>query len=76
MSRTLWPLPGLAWDELLVSQGRGVQTAKDGKKSSPDNDDRGGHHVKRAPEKMDVGLFISAIQQDAHAYYSAWADHR
>ena len=87
-----------------------VQTAKDGKKSSPDNDDLGGsrvnsypfpqnhpwvrivrqgniwtawtsadgqkwdlggYHVKRTPQKMDVGLFISAIQQDAHAYYSA-----
>jgi hypothetical protein len=87
-----------------------VQTAKDGKKSSPDNDDLGGsrvnsypfpqnhpwvrivrqgniwtawtsadgqkwelggYHVKRTPPKMDVGLFISAIQQDAHAYYNA-----
>ena len=87
-----------------------VQTSKDGKKSSPDNDDLGGSrvssypypqdhswvrivrqgkiwttwtsadgqkwvlggsHFKSAPEKMDVGIFISAIQQDAHAYYTA-----
>jgi len=87
-----------------------VQTAKDGKKTSPDNDDLGGsrvnsypfpqnhpwvrivrqgkiwtawtsadgkqwelggYHVKGAPEKMDVGLFVSAIQQDARAYYNA-----
>ena len=87
-----------------------VQTAKDGKKSSPDNDDLGGsrvssyrfpqdhpwvricrngnvwtawttadgkqwelggYHVKGAPREMDVGLFVSAIQQKARAYYSA-----
>jgi hypothetical protein len=87
-----------------------VQTARDGKKSSPDNDDLGGsrvsshpfpqdhpwvrivrqgniwtawtsadgrkwelgaYHVKRTPPKMDVGLFVSAIQQDAQAYYNA-----
>ena len=87
-----------------------VQTSKDGKKSSPDNDDLGGSrvnsypypqdhpwvrivrqgkiwttwtsadgqkwvlggsHVKGGPEKMEVGIFISAIQQDAHAYYTA-----
>jgi len=87
-----------------------VQTVKDGKKSSPDNDDLGGsrvnsyrfpqdhpwvricrkgniwtawtsadgkqwelggYHVKGAPREMDVGLFVSAIQQDARAYYNA-----
>jgi len=87
-----------------------VQTSKDGKKSSPDNDDLGGsrvnsyrfpqdhpwvricragniwtawtsadgeqwelggYHVKHAPREMDVGLFVSAIQQDARAYYTA-----
>jgi len=87
-----------------------VQTARDGKKSSPDNSDLGGsrvssyrfpqdhpwvriarqgniwtawtsadgktwelggHQIMRAPQKMDVGLFISAIQQDAWAYYNA-----
>lgn len=87
-----------------------VQTSKDGKKSSPDNDDLGGSrvnsypypqdhpwvrivrqgkiltpwtsadgqkwvldgsHFKNAPKKMDFGIFISAIQQDAHAYYAA-----
>ena len=87
-----------------------MQTAKDGKKSSPDNDDLGGsrvssypfpqdhpwvriarqgniwtawtsadgkqwelggYQVKRIPPKMDVGLFVSAIQQDAQAYYNA-----
>jgi len=86
-----------------------VQTSKDGKKSSPDNDDLGGsrvssypfpqdhpwvricregnvwtawtsadgkqwelggYHVKNAPREMDVGLFVSAIQQDARAYYN------
>lgn len=89
-----------------------VQTSKDGKKSSPDNDDLGSSRVNsyRFPqdhswvrivrngniwsswtskdgkewelggyqvtetnvsEEMDVGLFISAIQQDARAYYKA-----
>ena len=87
-----------------------VQTAKDGKRSSPDSDDLGGsrvssyrfpqnhpwvriarhgnlwtawtspdgkqwelggYQVKRSPQKMDVGLFVSAIQQDARAYYNA-----
>jgi len=87
-----------------------VQTAKDGKRSSPDSDDLGGgrissypfpqdhpwvriarqgniwtawtspdgkqwelggYQVKQSPKKMDVGLFISAIQQDARAYYNA-----
>ncbi|MCY3018503.1 MAG: hypothetical protein NTW87_05670 [Planctomycetota bacterium] len=87
-----------------------VQTARDGKRSSPDSDDLGGgrissypfpqnhpwvriarqgniwtawtsadgkqwelggYQVKQAPKKMDVGLFISAIQQDARAYYNA-----
>ena len=87
-----------------------VQTARDGKKSSPDSSDLGGGRVssysfpqdhpwvrivrqgniwtawtsadgeewtlggyqrKAAPLEMDVGLFISAIQQDARAYYNA-----
>jgi hypothetical protein len=87
-----------------------VQTARDGKRSSPDSDDLGGgrissypfpqgqpwvricrkgntwtawtspdgkqwelggYQVKNAPQKMDVGLFISAIQQEARAYYNA-----
>jgi len=87
-----------------------VKTARDGTKSSPDNDDLGGsrvnsypfppdhpwlrivrygniwtawtsadgkhwelggYHSKHTPETMDVGLFVSAIQQDASAYYNA-----
>ena len=31
----------------------------------------GGSHYKRAPQTMQVGLFVSAIQQDASAYYTA-----
>ena len=31
----------------------------------------GGYQVRRAQQRMDIGLFISAIQQDAHAYYNA-----
>jgi len=87
-----------------------VQTARNGKRSSPDSNDLGGsrissyafpqdhpwvriarhgniwtawtsadgrtwqlggYQVRRAPPKMDVGLFVSAIQQKARAYYNA-----
>lgn len=87
-----------------------VQTARDGKRSSPDSNDLGGsrvsshrfpqdhpwvriarqgdiwtawtsadgrkwelgcYHVMKAPRKMDVGLFIRAIPQNAQAHYVA-----